>query len=90
MRNALILVALLLGGCATNGYPGKLGCDVKYVQEFVGRKGDQKLADVAFRKARADTIRWIWPGMAVTMDFRANRLNIELDAAGNVSKFTCG
>ncbi|MCC7320187.1 MAG: hypothetical protein IT542_04315 [Rubellimicrobium sp.] len=37
----------------------------------------------------ADT-RVITPGMAVTMDFRANRMNIMLDDAGMIESVTCG
>ena len=34
--------------------------------------------------------RIIRPGMAVTMDYREDRLNIEIDAAGTISRVTCG
>ncbi|MFW2830865.1 I78 family peptidase inhibitor [Sphingomonas sp. ID0503] len=89
MRNALILLPLVLAAC-TNAYPGHAACDAKYVEKYLGQKGDQKLADRIQRESRADRIRWIWPGMMVTQDFQANRLNIELDDQGKVTKFTCG
>ena len=34
--------------------------------------------------------RVIGPGDAVTMDYRTDRLNIETDAAGRVTKVRCG
>lgn len=34
--------------------------------------------------------RVIEPGMAVTMDFRASRLNIEVDEAGVIERVYCG
>lgn len=34
--------------------------------------------------------RIIRPGMAVTMDYRADRLNIEIDAAEVIARVACG
>jgi len=34
--------------------------------------------------------RVIRPGMAVTMDFREDRLNIEIDAGKRISRIFCG
>ena len=36
------------------------------------------------------TIRVFGPGDAVTMDYRADRLNVELDDGGNVVRIFCG
>lgn len=36
------------------------------------------------------TIRVFGPGDAVTMDYRANRLNVELGEGGNVVRIFCG
>lgn len=41
-------------------------------------------------KAGAKALRVIRPGQAVTMDFRDDRLNVELDAGGKVTKVSCG
>ena len=38
----------------------------------------------------ARTVRVIRPGDAVTMDYRQDRLNIELDADGKIVRFNCG
>ena len=40
--------------------------------------------------AASATVRIIKPGDQVTMDFQAARLNIEVDAAGNISGVRCG
>jgi hypothetical protein len=40
--------------------------------------------------APSPTVRIIHPGDQVTMDFQAARLNIEVDASGNVSAVRCG
>ena len=35
-------------------------------------------------------IRWIEPGMAVTMDYRHDRLNANLSGNGRINSFNCG
>lgn len=35
-------------------------------------------------------VRVIAPGMAVTMDYSASRLNLETDASGRIIRFHCG
>ena len=35
-------------------------------------------------------VRVIRPGMAVTMDFRPERLNFEIDGAGRIARISCG
>lgn len=37
----------------------------------------------------AGTVRVITPGMAVTQDFRPDRLNLEVDASGNLVRAYC-
>lgn len=65
-------------------------CGASLVQSFVGiRANDTLRAEIATRSG-AQTIRWIEPGMAVTMDFRADRLNAELDADGVITVLRCG
>lgn len=84
------VAALLLGGCVTHGYPGHTACDAKYVEKYLGQDGTDKLGKRVLRRSRADRLRWIRPGMMVTMDHIPSRLNIELDEAGKVTKFRCG
>lgn len=37
-----------------------------------------------------DTTRFIAPDTAITMDYRAERLNFDLDAAGVITRIWCG
>ena len=41
-------------------------------------------------RSGAQSIRWIEPGMAVTMDYRGDRLNAELDQDGVITAMRCG
>ena len=65
-------------------------CGASLVQSFVGiRANDALRAEIASRSG-ARTVRWIEPGMAVTMDFRPDRLNAEMDADGVITVLRCG
>lgn len=96
----LIATALLtLGACAATGNaadpegppPASLGeCSAEEAQGLVGQAATPELAAEALRLTGLRTVRWIPEGSAVTMDFRIDRLNIELDRENRVSRITCG
>ena len=65
-------------------------CDASPAQGLVGRQATTELGTRALELTGARTIRWIQPGQAVTMDYRADRLNIKLDAQNRVEGITCG
>lgn len=65
-------------------------CDAANAQWAVGKPADQALVDKAVSDSGSATARVIKPGEAVTMDFREDRLNIEVDAANAVTTVRCG
>ncbi len=65
-------------------------CDAAAAQWAVGKAADQALVDKAVSDSGSSSARVIKPGQAVTMDFREDRLNIEVDAANNVTAVRCG
>lgn len=65
-------------------------CDAKAASAFVGQMASDAVAQQARTAAGAQGVRVIRPGMAVTMDYRAGRLNLELDDAGRIVKASCG
>ncbi|MCL1636051.1 I78 family peptidase inhibitor [Luteimonas sp. SX5] len=65
-------------------------CDAANAQWAVGKPADQTLIDKAVSDSGSQTVRVIKPGEAVTMDFREDRLNIEVDAENNVATVRCG
>lgn len=95
MRSVSILCAgLVLTGCMTNGTephhpPSTAACDETRAEAFFGKPG-HAVAEAARKAAHADAVRVIGPGDAVTMDFRADRLNLELDADGKIVRARCG
>lgn len=100
MRTALIAagMAALLGGCETLGgergpppiADGRYACDATAIQPLIGQEATTDLGAEAMRGSRARTVRWIRPGTAVTMDYRNDRLNIEVDAQNRVTALRCG
>ncbi|TKR30206.1 hypothetical protein FCE95_08675 [Luteimonas gilva] len=65
-------------------------CDAAAAQWAVGKAADQALVDKAVADSHSSNARVIKPGQAVTMDYRQDRLNIEVDAANNVVAVRCG
>ena len=64
-------------------------CGATKLNDWV-TKADSPAARGAIAKASgAKNIRWITPGMAVTMDYRPDRLNANIDAGGRYTGFTC-
>ena len=92
-----LALALLLTGCMpmdTPAVPAAVGeegrCNLRALQALVGREGSAELGAEALRLSGAAVLRWKPPGAVVSMDFRTDRLNVELDAAGRVTEFGCG
>ncbi|MFV0622553.1 I78 family peptidase inhibitor [Sphingomonas sp. ac-8] len=65
-------------------------CRIEPIADLVGKPGSSELAADALKRSGAKSIRWINPDSMVTMDYRVDRLNIELDASGTVTRFRCG
>jgi Peptidase inhibitor I78 family len=88
-------VALTLAACNGGGSPASVApiapkpagvdaCGASELQDMVGQSQDT-LARIKF----AVPVRVITPGMAVTMDFQANRLNFYVGEDGKISSITC-
>jgi hypothetical protein len=88
--------ALIVAGCATLEEPNepaedtRFACSTARVAGLVGQAATTAVGAEAMRTANARTIRWIRPGDMVTMDYRTDRLNIDLDANNRVTGFRCG
>jgi hypothetical protein len=64
-------------------------CDANAAMALVGKPADTAAVE-AQRLSGARTVRRYRSGDPVTMDFRADRLNVETDAAGTIVKLSCG
>ncbi|MCH8686561.1 I78 family peptidase inhibitor [Pedomonas mirosovicensis] len=106
MSAPMLLGAVLLSACAaqtadTSGAGAAApeattapalssSCDAEKVQDIVGQAYSDALAENARKASGATTLRIIRPGQAVTMDFRQDRLNLELDAEEKIVRARCG
>lgn len=65
-------------------------CRADTLSWTIGQLADDALVARARAEAGADRVRVIRPGMAVTMDYREDRLNLDVDAEGKVVAARCG
>ena len=97
-------LALALAACGSarepapvNGTPPTViggdfngSCDAKAAEQYVGQVLDEALGERVKAATGARGVRVIRPGMAVTMDYRAGRLNIEIDDDDRIVRIHCG
>ena len=92
------VAAALLAACQPYaGEPGDAGaapetadlCGSSKVASWVGKPDSQAARDAIAKASGAENIRWITPGMPVTMDYRQDRLNANIDEAGRFTGFNC-
>ena len=88
---ALLLLAPLAIGCTSiaPAEPGSGGCSAEALARYTGQSANDTLAARMQRETGRTTIRWVRPGMAVTMDYREDRLTVYLDAANKVERAGC-
>ncbi|MET0268868.1 MAG: I78 family peptidase inhibitor [Sphingomonas sp.] len=91
---------VLLAGCATMTDtppdpnvpdPTPTGrCDAAPAQGLIGKPGSSALVETARRSSGASIARMLRPGEMVTMEYRADRVNVTLDDRGSVTAIRCG
>jgi len=64
-------------------------CNAVAVQDLVGRQRSDALGADAMRRSGARTVRWIGQDTVYTQDFREDRINIDVDASGRVTRLRC-
>jgi len=91
-----LALVLATAGCAASvqepmrPMPGQGSCDAAQVQGQTGKVATAELGARLRDQTGAATLRWIPPDSAVTMDFRADRLNIEYDRDYRITRIRCG
>ena len=99
MRSLVIaaLPALLLAGCGAQTPPSEEmpampagECSAASALALKGQKATAELGAELLRRTGARHLRWVPPGMAVTMDYRADRLTVGYDDAYTIVRISCG
>lgn len=86
--------ATLLGACATIGPAAPSGsggtCSNDNLAQFVGQPATAEVGARIQSTSGARTLQWVAAGMMVTMEFRADRVRVQLDEQNRVQRVTCG
>ena len=97
IAHLLATLLLVLAGCAARTAPETQtasappgGCDAAKAQFAVGHPPGLAIQDQARERSGARLVRTLRPGQIVTMEYNAERLNLELDASGTVVRVRCG
>lgn len=95
-----MMMASLLGLTACAGAAGKGPatppvaaegpCRNEGLDAFVGQKASAETGAALLRASGARALRWGGPGMAMTMDYRADRLTVSYDEAMAITSARCG
>lgn len=88
----LVCVALLVAGCSQAGASDEGGptaqdlsaCNGEALVTFIGQPATQLDGQLP------EDARVIGPDTAVTQDYRPDRINVDVDADGNVTGIRCG
>jgi hypothetical protein len=95
------LTAAGLSGCAATGAPppsvpespgarADAACDASALAWTIGQVADDVLVERARVQGGAKTVRVIRPGVMITNEFNASRLNLRVDVERKVIAYNCG
>lgn len=65
-------------------------CDAQHVGPLIGKTRSPEVEAEAKRLTGANVVRWLEPNAIVTMEFRADRLNLHLGTNGKIGSARCG
>ena len=93
MRNvSLFLLAPLAAACTSMAPPVAApanACSPQALARYTGLTANEALAERMKRETGKTALRWVRPGMMVTMEYREDRLTVHIDAANKVERASC-
>ena len=96
IRAVPTLSAFLLSACASTTAtppltaPSRGECRGDGLAQFAGQPASADVGATILRTSGAKTLQWIEHGGVVTMDFRSDRVRVQLDAVGRIEAARCG
>ena len=83
--------SLLLSACVTAApeLPTD-SCRAAPAQSYIGQTASSATGAELLAMTNSREIRWVAPGMMVTMDYKFGRLTVGYDAAMRISSISCG
>lgn len=93
-----IMSTLLLSACMTTTAPPMSDpmppledrCNADLAKAVIGKSATAQVVEQARVDARADIARVLRPGQIVTMEFRAGRLNVDVNERNAITGLRCG
>ncbi len=92
-----LAITLLLSACMTTAPPmgGPMPpmedrCNAELAKAAIGKAATAQVVEQARIDARADIARVLRPGQVVTMEFRAGRLNVDVNDRNAIIGLRCG
>ncbi len=98
MRIMAFIPLPLLAACAGAGGEGPAAipatvegpCRNEGFDSFIGQTANEAMGAQLLQASKARTLRWGAPGMAMTMDFRPDRLTVSYDEKMVIISARCG
>ncbi|GLH31750.1 I78 family peptidase inhibitor [Pseudomonas putida] len=98
---ATLLVAAVLAGCSTGGSSGGGSapaaaagndgrCEASGADFAIGKQGSADLLEQARKASGSQIARILKPHDMVTLEYRSERLNLNVDEQGKVTRVNCG
>ncbi|WP_145182670.1 I78 family peptidase inhibitor [Pseudomonas sp. URMO17WK12:I11] len=98
---ATLAVAAVLAGCSTGGSSGggqavdgtasnDGRCQASGADFAIGKQGSADLLEQARKASGSQTARILKPRDVVTLEYRSERLNLNVDEQGVVTRVNCG
>jgi hypothetical protein len=90
-----LLAPLLIAACATaeppvHGETPGHECRTIGTDQFIGQTATSEVGAAILRATHSAVLRWAPPGAALTMDYRADRVTVDLGPDNRITKLHCG
>jgi hypothetical protein len=83
-------LCVALAGCSSNEHASDGTCNAEQVQSLLGELANNHTVEHAHRLSGARSTRVLSPGDMITLEYDAQRLNIEINEAETIERINCG